>query len=110
MVRFVAINDYGNHFYLDNISINGQNILTINETESSFHTTIYPNPTKGVFNIRTDAKQLEVSISNLMGEIVATTTIGKGLQQINLSNQAKGIYFVKLKSGKEIKQIKIIVQ
>ena len=110
MVRFVAINDYGNHFYLDNISINGQNILTINETESSFHTTIYPNPTKGVFNIRTDAQQLEVAISNLMGEIVATTTIENGLQQIDLSKQAKGIYFVKLKDGKEIKQIKIIVQ
>ena len=110
MVRFVAINDYGNHFYLDNININGQNILAIDEAESSFHTSIYPNPTKGIFNIRTDANKLEVEISNLMGELITTATIRNGLQQINLANQAKGIYFVKLKSGNKTEQRKIIVQ
>ncbi|MEC7646254.1 MAG: T9SS type A sorting domain-containing protein [Bacteroidota bacterium] len=110
MVRFVAINDYGNHFYLDNVNINGQNILAIDESESSFHTSIYPNPTKGVFNIKTDAKKLEVTISNIMGEIVENTTITNRLQQINLRKQAKGIYFITLKSGEKIEQLKIIIQ
>jgi len=110
MVRFVAINDYGNHFYMDNVNINGQNILAIDDIASPFHTSIYPNPTKGVFNIRTDAKKLEIEISNLMGELVTTTIVRNGLQQINLSNHAKGIYFVKLKSGNKTEQRKIIVQ
>ena len=34
MVRFVAINDYGNRFFMDNININGQNILTVEEVDS----------------------------------------------------------------------------
>ena len=111
MVRFVAINDYGNRFFMDNVNINGQNILAIEEGESNiFHTSIFPNPTKGMFNIRTDANKLEVEISNLMGEIVTTTIVRNGLQQINLANHAKGIYFVKLKSGKKTEQRKIIVQ
>ena len=110
MVRFVAINDYGNHFYMDNININGQNILAIDEIESTFNTSIYPNPTKGIFNIKTDANKLEVEVSNLMGRILTTTIVRNGLQQINLSNHAKGIYFVKLKSGEKVKQLKVIVQ
>jgi hypothetical protein len=110
MVRFVAINDYGNHFYMDNVNINGQNILAIDEIKSTFHASIYPNPTKGIFTIRTDADELKVEISNLMGELVATTIVRNGVQQVNLSNHAKGIYFVKLKSGKKTEQRKIIVQ
>ena len=111
MVRFAAINDYGNHFYIDNININGQNILSIEESEIiNTNTLIYPNPTKGIFTIRTDADELKVEISNLMGELVATTIVRNGVQQVNLSNHAKGIYFVKLKSGKKTEQRKIIVQ
>jgi len=111
MVGFVAINDYGNRFFMDNVNINGQNIITSLEDENNtFHTSIFPNPTKGVFNIRTDAGELKVEISNLMGEIVTTTIVRNGLQQVNLSNHAKGIYFVKLKSGKKTEQRKIIIQ
>jgi hypothetical protein len=44
-----------------------------------------------------------------MGELVATTIVRNRVQQVNLSNHAKGIYFVKLKSGKKTEQRKIIV-
>ena len=111
MVRFVAINDYGNHFYLDNININGQNIiLGLDDNNTNFHTSVFPNPTQGIFNIRTDANKLEVEIINLMGETLETIIIRNGLKQINLANHAKGIYFVKLRNGKKTEQIKIIVQ
>ena len=109
MVRFVAINDYGNHFFMDNININGQNIiLGVEDNNTNIQTSIYPNPTKGIFNIRTDLKQLEVEVYNLMGELITSTIVRNGLQQINLSNNAKGIYFVKLKSGTRIELRKLI--
>ena len=44
-VRFVAINDYGNRFFMDNVKIDGQNILSINEIKSELNIAIYPNPT-----------------------------------------------------------------
>ena len=111
MVRFVAINDYGNHFYLDNVNINGQNIIIgLDDENIDFHTSIYPNPTKDLLFIRTNAKKLEVEISNLIGEVIVTTTISNGLQKINLANQAKGVYLVKLKNDQRSEQRKIIIQ
>ena len=110
MVRFVAINDYGNRFFMDNVNINGQNILQVQELEHTFHTSIYPNPTKGIFRIRTDSDNLEVSIYSTLGELVLKERIINGLKQIDLSNQSKGIYFVKLKSGEKTEQRKLIIQ
>ena len=110
MVRFVAINDYGNRFFMDNVNINGQNILQVQELEDAFHTSIYPNPTKGIFRIRTDSDNLEVSIYSTLGELVLKEKIIDGLKQIDLSNQSKGIYFVKLKSGDKTEQRKLIIQ
>ena len=111
MVGFVAINDYGNRFFMDNVNINGQNILAIEEGENNtFHTSIFPNPTQGLFTIRTDANKMKVEIYSTLGELVASKNIIGGLQQIDLSNEAKGIYFIKLKSGNKIEQRKLVVQ
>jgi len=110
MVRFVAINDYGNRFFMDNININGQNILQVQESEDTFHASIYPNPTKGIFSIRTDADNLDISIYTTLGKLVLDDEIINGLRQIDLRKQSKGIYFVKLKSGNKTEQRKLIIQ
>ena len=111
MVRFVAINDYGNHFYMDNININGQNILAIEEGENTnIYTSIYPNPTKGIFSIRTDASYMKVEVYSTLGKLVASENIIGGLQQIDLSKQKKGIYFIKLMYNGKTEQRKLILQ
>ncbi len=111
MVRFVAINDYGNHFYMDNININGQNILSIEEGESiNSNTLIYPNPTKGIFNIRTDVNNMKVEVYSSLGRLIANEIIHGGVQQIDLSKQAKGVYFVKLMHKGTTEQRKLVVQ
>jgi len=109
-VSFVAINDYGNRFFMDNVNINGQNILAIDEVESTFHTSIYPNPTKGLFTIRTDANNMKAEIYSTLGKLVASENIIGGLQQIDLSKQKKGIYFVKLMHNGKTEQRKLILQ
>lgn len=97
MISFVAINDYGNGFFMDNVNINGQNILTIEEDENmNILTAIYPNPTKGVFNIRTNAEEMNVEIYSTLGKLIASKQIHAGIQEINLSGQSKGVYFITL--------------
>ena len=111
MIRFVAINDYGNHFYLDNVNINGQNILTIEDHDNTdYNTSIYPNPNKGVFSIRTDANNMEVEIYSILGKLVAKENVIGGLQQIDISQQPKGVYFITLTYNGKTEQRKLVVQ
>jgi beta-glucanase (GH16 family) len=65
---------------------------------------IYPNPSRDVFNIRftSDTKQnLKVRILNVIGgELINENLeqfIGEYTKQIDLSNNAKGIYFLEIK-------------
>jgi photosystem II stability/assembly factor-like uncharacterized protein len=111
MVRFVAINDYGNHFYLDNISINGQNILNVTDSKATnFYASIFPNPNKGIFNIRADVNKLKIEIYSSLGQLIMNKAIINGTEQIDLSNKPQGIYFVKLIHNNEIQQTKLIIQ
>ena len=62
MLRFVAINDYGNRFFMDNVKINGMNILSIDKITPTTYTSIYPNPNKGKFNVKTNASSSRLEI------------------------------------------------
>jgi hypothetical protein len=65
--------------------------------------TIFPNPTSGRFEISGNEIN-EIEIRNLLGDMIY-----KGNStQINISEEPKGIYLVKITSGKETKTTKII--
>jgi len=51
---------------------------------------IYPNPSKGLFNINSDEDIVKISVTNIVGKIVLSTAS----KQINISNQPNGLYFV----------------
>jgi len=66
---------------------------------------VYPNPTSNILNIEVQDKT-ELSITNMMGEIVKTQTIN-GFSTVDVSKLNDGIYFIRyLNSGKVIKFIK----
>ena len=110
MFRFTAINDYGNNFYLDNINVNGQNILEISETHLFEQTSIYPNPNRGIFNISTNISELQVDIFSAIGKKITSKIINRNEEKIDLGNQASGVYFIKLTSNKNIELRKIIIK
>ena len=108
-MRPFLLYNYGNRFFMDNVMIAGQNILAIQEA-TTFHTSIYPNPTKGIFSIRTDVDDLEVEIFTTLGKLIWKEKISGRLEQIDLSTANKGIYFVKLKNGNKTEKRKLVVQ
>ena len=111
MVNFVAINDYGNRFFMDNVNINGKNIIIgLDDEITEFNTAIYPNPTKGIFDIRTDANNMKVEIYSTVGRLVANEIINDGVQQIDLSRHPQGVYFIKLMHNGKTEQRKLILQ
>tara|TARA_B110000090_G_scaffold69594_1_gene79591 strand:- start:624 stop:917 length:294 start_codon:yes stop_codon:yes gene_type:complete len=78
---------------------------------------IYPNPSRDKFNISftSETKQnLKVRILNVIGEELINENleqfIGEYTKQINLSDNAKGIYFLEIETNDGIINKKLILQ
>lgn len=91
--------------------------IGIEEISTSQEIAVYPNPTNGEFNIsitNANFKELELSIINLLGkEVFKTTYNNSGTnfnQQIDLSDLADGIYYIRINVGTNFKIKKLIVQ
>lgn len=105
-IRFVAINDYGNSFFMDNIQIIENNPSAI--TESTLNVAIYPNPNNGQFTIQcTEGFTLNLYHTN--GQSVYKSPMKAGNNNVNL-NLAAGIYIAELKGKDNISYQKISVQ
>ena len=66
---------------------------------------LYPNPTSSILNVEVK-EQTQISIINLLGEIIKTETIN-GASKLDVSDLNTGIYFIQnVKSSKAIKFIK----
>ena len=76
---------------------------------------IYPNPTTGMITVDFDQNPgaIEVLVVNTLNKMVYTRskeTITENRLNIDLSSQAKGIYYIKLKADKMEKTMKVIIQ
>lgn len=77
----------------------------------------YPNPNTGKFNLSFSLPEkgdAEVTILNTEGKVVYTEKLpafsGNYDQEIDISKQAKGIYFVKVEQGKNSQVKKIVLE
>jgi len=53
---------------------------------------------------------MKVEVYSTLGRLVAKEMIMGGLQQIDLSQQPKGVYFVKLMHNGKTEQRKLVIQ
>ena len=56
---------------------------------------IYPNPSSGIFNI-TGATVAKYEVYNLLGQLVKSGKINDDNTDVDLSNQSKAIYLLKI--------------
>jgi len=71
----------------------------------------YPNPTNGIFTIKLgEAANYDVTVNNVLGQTVFSTSTNGINTSINLSSFDKGIYTVKLKDENAIYTEKIIFE
>lgn len=72
---------------------------------------IYPNPTKGFFNLKTRFKSCKVQIRNNLGILVdpqSAERINEDTVIFDLSSQKPGVYFVSLIEGDQSYTLKLI--
>ncbi len=61
--------------------------------------TVYPNPTNGVIAIRlTDVSEFNYTIVDVLGNVVTNNIVSGNYTSIDLSNNAKGVYFVTIET------------
>jgi PKD repeat protein len=90
---------------------NDKIITKINAVSFLNDVKIYPNPANSVLNIEVSAstnstKDLNIKIMDVLGKEVLATEYQK---QIDISHLSKGIYFVKITSGKNASDTKKLV-
>lgn len=112
---FIGICGYGNNLYIDNINIGDQaiNIQNINHITTL---NIFPNPTENQINVKVElakAENITLSISNVLGEEIIQESFEKQSslkQNFDVSQWAKGIYFIKVKTAKGQQIQKFVIQ
>lgn len=85
----------------------------INELSNSENIYVYPNPSEGKFQLAMGNGQFAkgtIEVYNVLGQKVESLKVQGSKVEINLSAQAKGIYFVRVTTaGKSFSQ-KIVIQ
>jgi hypothetical protein len=102
---------------IDDFSIDISTITAISSLDKSIVLNVSPNPNKGLFTLNvntTNVAELNIQVMNVQGQTVYAKNnfenIADVSEQIDLSNNAKGIYFINVTSDKGIKTHKVIVQ
>ncbi|MDA3910283.1 MAG: T9SS type A sorting domain-containing protein, partial [Bacteroidales bacterium] len=122
----IDITDYNTAFSIDTISISGGSVSfylkespvyveelnstsIANEVDFKQNINIYPNPMDGVFTIQGENIQL-IEVLNINGQTIKQLSIDNKLFTIDLSNQPKGIYLIKIVIDKGIINKKIVLE
>lgn len=90
--------------------------LGIEEATSNVNFDVYPNPNDGEFTIdinTAEMNDLTIELVNIQGEVIYTHTANnvtsfKG--NVNVTDFAKGVYYLRVFNGEEVKVEKVIVQ
>ena len=91
------------------------NVVTgINQNTFENITTIYPNPTNGIFNLYIGSQieeQFTYKVTNSLGLLIVSEKMDANkTQSIDLSSNSAGVYFVTIQGANGIKTEKIILQ
>ncbi|MBN2664236.1 MAG: endonuclease [Bacteroidales bacterium] len=96
------------YWKLDNILLQAE-ATGIEDLNNDVDVLVFPNPTISVFTISSDNNIEDVQIIDVSGKIILTqSSVNEANVQIDLSNQQKGIYFIKINTKNSVVWRKII--
>jgi hypothetical protein len=88
----------------------------IDDNSLSSNLTVYPNPTNGEFTVsisNAEATDLTVELVNISGQVVYRNEVKAVYsynENIDASEFAKGVYYLKVNDGTEVKVEKVVIQ
>src|SRR6056300_281159 len=92
------------------------NQISVDEDFLNGTLSIYPNPTRGLFNVEfatASATNVEISIVNMVGQVISNDVVtvnGLYNNQFDLSNESAGVYFIKFTTEEGVFTERITVE
>lgn len=91
------------------------NVVGIEEGIETTHSElyVYPNPSNGIFNINlinNSDNVATIEVFNALGDIVLSNSINSNRIKVDIQNQQKGIYLIKVNVGNKIFYEKVVHQ
>lgn len=86
------------------------NPTAINEKHKNDVVSIYPNPANSYIEIESSFKNFTVSLYEITGRLISSEKIMQNKTRIELINQEKGIYLVRLQSEDQVITKKFVIQ
>jgi len=77
--------------------------------DKEFFVNVFPNPSNGVFTLSSEITKGEVSVYNVKGEKVFTSTINHQPSTFDISSQPDGIYFVRVNTERGVIAKKVVL-
>lgn len=71
---------------------------------------IQPNPSKGVFSIKSETEISKIEVINTLGKRVYQSVVENGMQEFDLANLPNGIYFLYMSNEKGSAIKKLIIE
>jgi len=94
-LMFQSYNKYGNNLYITDVEINTPTAIP-DAIQSTGVFAIHPNPSTGRFTIRTSSQgDFDIEIYNTQGQVIKTGMIN-GNSEVDMSNQPRGMYLIKI--------------
>jgi hypothetical protein len=82
----------------------------LKEVSGKNNITIFPNPNNSIFSVKSEKMISKIEIHTSLGEKVYSTKVNAEKADLNLNEQATGIYFITIYSGEDKYTEKIIIQ
>ncbi len=83
--------------------------LGVNEKNSDIELSVYPNPSNGIFTI--ESKNIDhFTVTNIDGKVIKEANVKGNKSIIDLSEQAKGVYFLTLTTKQGVQAKKLVIQ
>ena len=106
--KFTSTSSGSSTWEVDNILITGTMSSSVIEKEL-MELNVYPNPGYGIYSItNTNQTRLNVSVYNILGELVYETISSEQLINLDIQNQNNGVYLVQLTGQGNTKTISLI--
>jgi hypothetical protein len=109
----VMVIDINGCMNTDTIMISLDDCIGINELGTELHLMVYPNPSRGVFQIESNGFNLNestVTIIDLVGNLVTTIRPQGAVRETITLNQSSGVYFLSIEVDGNVAQQRIIIQ